>query len=274
MAYISNKLTHWLGRQASTPDEQYMLLTEKILAKKELLFSRSPIRFFQRGHGIAPMTFPLPMICFTDAPFSEVEGLCDRYSRFGVVFDKAYLANCLTAPVGYALHPYLYEGYPELYHTISGLRQYIEGISIPSGNRAGKVVSVGRLLGLLTRMIAYWQNYDEKEFEFNVVRTPEGYDTPQTDEPLPTQTAYFEDPHALYFEREWRMVLWPDMIPAPWHVTHDGNTYFRFNEQYVPYVVLPREFKKRLIDSQGDVFKGFDRSCIPAILSFEDLRYM
>jgi hypothetical protein len=40
MAYISNKLTHWLGRQASTPDEQYMLLTEKILAKKELLFSR------------------------------------------------------------------------------------------------------------------------------------------------------------------------------------------------------------------------------------------
>jgi hypothetical protein len=46
MAYISNKLTHWVGSK-KTKEEQYSILTQNILKEKMLLFG-SPIWSFSQ----------------------------------------------------------------------------------------------------------------------------------------------------------------------------------------------------------------------------------
>ena len=107
MAYVSNVLTHWVGR-GKTIDEQYAILTNDILKKKELIYSLSPWHFGSKyGGPTDPTQLPIPMISFADIPFSECARHCDRYSHFGLSFDKGYLANCYASPVGYVQHPFI-----------------------------------------------------------------------------------------------------------------------------------------------------------------------
>jgi len=44
MAYISNKLTHWVGKN-KPPEEQYNILTQNILKEKELRFGKCEWNF-------------------------------------------------------------------------------------------------------------------------------------------------------------------------------------------------------------------------------------
>jgi len=93
-------------------------------------------------------------------------------------------------------------------------------------------------------------------------------------EPLPYQAEFFEDVAALYFEREWRMVLSSTAHDLPWHYREGDTTYFKFNEKYLGPIVVPREYVGRFNKERDEMFSQYDKRWIPSVLAYEDLRFM
>jgi hypothetical protein len=260
MAYISNCLTHWVGRTAPSDDERYNILVNAIIARRELLFSPCLWNFHTRFGGVE--NHRIPMICFTDIPFSEVTVHCDRYSRFGISLAKNYLANCLASPVGYVLNPFAFEGYSFLHHRLHGIRSLIDGKEIPDGKHKGQVFRVNELLAHLQSICCFLENYDKEEYRFNDSQP----------HPFPEQEKFFDNPSALYYEREWRLVerrgsRWP------WDEYRDGRHYFRFEPQFVRYVIMPHSFLTRFAEDSARCMGDYPQPR-PSVLAFEDLRYM
>jgi hypothetical protein len=87
---------------------------------------------------------------------------------------------------------------------------------------------------------------------------------------VPGQEEYFEDPTALYYEREWRMVA-DNQALQPWMFQTTEGLFFNFNEEYLAYIVIPRGYKKSI---PTEVVAGYKAGCVPAILEYEDLQHM
>ena len=261
MAYVSNCLTHWVGR-GKPVDEQYRILTECILIKRQLLYGSAPWHFSSKYGGLKKdRQFTIPMVCFTDIPFSECVHHCQRYSEFGVSFDKVHLVNCLASPVGYALNPLIFESYSYISHTLHGIRGLVDGKTIPDGLRKGEGVSIHDLLRRFQYMCGFLEQYSEREFDFAENRP----------EPREGQEEFFEDPSALYYEREWRMALSEDAKDLRWNECCGGKYYFTFGEQYLKYVIVPREYIDRFRKEEDNVFA--DYRVRPSVLLFEDLKH-
>jgi len=260
MAYVSNVLTHWVGR-GKTEDEQYAILTENILKNKELLYGTCPWHFVSRYGGVK--NFTITMISYTDIPFSECSQHCDKYSHFGLSFDIHYLANCLASPVGYIQHPFIHQNYSYIYHTLSGIKNVVNGIEIPEGKRKGKKFDARQLLSRFQFMMCYFEDYSTDEFKYNEAAV----------EPIPGQENYFTDTSALYYEREWRMVLSNTAKDLPWNVSHDGKTYFKFNEHFLKWIIVPQAYVHRLQEVQETIFSDYELRYIPKIVAYEDLKY-
>ena len=261
MSFISNKLIHWVG-SGKSPEEQYSLLTQEIVRKKRLKFNECAWTFRTKYGGVERDKQKYSMICFTDIPLSEApRSICERYSSFGIAFEKAYLSKCTVSPVGYVLDPRVYIYFSHIFHTLSGIRPLVANKTIPEGARKGELIDIDVLLAKFMHIMAYESDYSRTEFD---------YDN--------WQDGYFERDDALYFEREWRMVitLRPIDESYPWLRLEDNNTklYFQFDERYVPYVIMPRQYRSRLIAEHKEVFESYNVNHIPAVITFEDLRYM
>jgi hypothetical protein len=128
--YVSNELTHFVGRSLRADEEaQYQLLL-KICRSGTLLDPRylgkrdTPIFFFnvvdRDGSERRQQYFPEPyfevringpveanefvapeMVCFCDIPLLELEIHTSKYSRFGLAFHKAFLVRQGASPVHY-----------------------------------------------------------------------------------------------------------------------------------------------------------------------------
>ena len=262
MAYVSNVLTHWVGRGKS-PDQQYTILTQSILKKKELLYSACPWHFRSKYGGVERSE--ITMISFADIPFSECARHCDKYSHFGISFDKRYLANCLACPVGYVQHPFIHNNYSYIYHGLHGVKGLLSGTEIPEGKRKGEKFNPHELLTRFQYIMAFLEDHSVDEFKYN---------EPPAKLPLSGQEGFFENPSALYYEREWRMVLSGKATSLPWHEAREGKTYFRFEGQYVKWVIVPREYVPRLRDEQTSIFGDYPLRGIPSIVAYEDLAFL
>jgi hypothetical protein len=259
MAYISNHLTHWAGRGMASDDDRYDLLINNILAKRELLFSSCPWEFCAKYGGVT--NFSIPVICFTDIPFGEVERHCSRYSRFGVSLTKNYLTNCLASPVAYTLSPFVYEAYSGLLHSLWGIQSLVDGKILPEGKHQGTTCDIQKMLMWVQTLAIFYQNYDRQEYVYNEKRM----------HPRPDQDSYFERPEALYYEREWRLIE-RQGSQLPWDVYRDGKHFFRFEPAYVRFIVMPRTYVNRFAADASKCLKDYP-SLQPSILAFEDLKY-
>jgi len=257
MAYVSNTLTHWVGRNKSD-DEKYELLANNILMEKELLYNPCPWVFHSKYGGVTK--FEIEMISFTDIPFSECKNHCDKYSHFGLSFEKHYMANCLACPVGYVQNPFIHQNYSYIYHTLNGIKGLTE-ITIPEGKKKGKKLDVHELLSRFQHIMIFLENYSKNEFIYNELK----------EIPHEGQDDFFEDASALYYEREWRMVLNSISRNIPWNVTHNGRTFFKFNEKYLKWVIVPRNYVHKIRKEHGDIFKNYNY--IPNIIAYEDLAH-
>ncbi len=269
MAYISNKLTHWVGR-SKTPEEQYNILTQHILKEKELRFGECEWNFGTKD--IVIKNHMIKMISFTDIPFSESEIHCKKYSQFGISFDKIYLANYHASPVGYIQNPHIHGNYFHILPAFDALKTILQ----KSGNSTWDFVNpngtpgkmtVDQMCNLLQHMLEFSEDYSKAKFEYRKV----GSDF------MSGQENFFEDPEALYFEREWRIILssgtsaeyLPNIIEK-----RDKYTFFKFDEKHVGPIIMPKKFIPQFNKESKDIFLEYNKENIPSVLAYEDLKYI
>jgi hypothetical protein len=261
MAYVSNVLTHWVGR-GKPCDDQYNILTQLILRRKELLFGSSPWNFRSKYGGVTQ--FQISMISFSDIPFSESSKHCSKYSRFGLSFEKHYLANCLTSPVGYVQNPFVHENFSYIITHLQGMKGLLNGTEIPDGKAKGEKFDVEKLLSRFQYMMCFLEDHSKVEFIYNEAKP----------EPFPGQEGFFQDPSSLYYEREWRMVPSTTGMNLPWLQTRDGKTYFGFDERYLKWVIVPKAYLPRFHQEWASIFSDYRLGHIPSVVAYEDLEYI
>ena len=112
--YISNELTHFVGRKLETEDEQFDLLL-KILRDGTLIHRVNMFGFPQiESPGqiyevwVSPSDkvsenkmFNPSMICFCDIPLADMRLHTQKYSSFGLSFRKLFLVEKGANPVFY-----------------------------------------------------------------------------------------------------------------------------------------------------------------------------
>lgn len=105
--YISNELTHFVGRHQAKEQEQYNTLIE--------ILNTGILKYAPKGHltgglalGIYPETkasknemYNPPIVCFCDIPLADLSIHMKKYSRFGISFLKSYLIKKGANPVFY-----------------------------------------------------------------------------------------------------------------------------------------------------------------------------
>jgi hypothetical protein len=102
--FLSDDLTHFVGRSAPTAEAQFEILV-KILQQEVLL----PRPDFDRLHGTVSLsatgqqgeTFPMDIVCFCDIPLSDLQFHMRKYSQFGISFDRNLLVARGANPVFY-----------------------------------------------------------------------------------------------------------------------------------------------------------------------------
>ncbi len=259
MSYISNKLTHWAGGQKSS-DKQYEILTKLILSPKKLKFNSCNWNFCTRRGG--RIGYKIPMICFTDIPFSEVENHCKKYSTFGISFDKTYLANCHASPVGYVQNPNIHNYYIYIEFALKLLQPVLNQKDIVSWGGKNNNYSINEILSRFEYIMALKEDYSKKEFLYN-----ENNPIPQNN-----QETFFEDVDALYFEREWRIILNDKNLP--WIENIEKDSYFNFDEKFVGPIIMPRKYIESFKREQSKVFENYNKAYFPSVLAYEDLKYI
>jgi Putative abortive phage resistance protein AbiGi, antitoxin len=105
--YVSDELTHFVGRSAKTEDERYDILVNKILKSGWLTY---PPHDVGRPRRLA-LDFAQPLstdqalkyevVCFCDIPEPDLAIHVRKYSRFGLAFKKEFLIAKGACPVFY-----------------------------------------------------------------------------------------------------------------------------------------------------------------------------
>ena len=114
--YVSNLLTHFVGRKEKDERDQYNILI-KIIKSGWLLSANMvgthiddlPQRIQQVSYGYAlnlsnldlNTVFVSDVVCFTDIPLSDIQLHIKKYSPFGISFSKEFLLNNGENPVFY-----------------------------------------------------------------------------------------------------------------------------------------------------------------------------
>ncbi|MBN1794140.1 MAG: hypothetical protein JW844_04165 [Candidatus Omnitrophica bacterium] len=269
MAYISNILTHWAVSKKDE-GEQYSIFTEKILKKKELRFGNCKLSFLSKFFK----DIICEMISFTDIPLSECESHCANYSKFGISFEKAYLTNLYTTPVAYSQNPAFFGNLDYVFEILKRVNE----ILIKNGeekfdlNDKEKGYTInGGLLPLLKHILSYYEEYDkDKEFPYSYGKSPPTL--------LSQQESFFENIKAGYFEREWRLIpsslFERDFSAMITDRREDGYRYFKFEEKYVKYIIMPKGCIPRFNQEKENIFLEYNNEDIPSILAYEDLKSM
>jgi hypothetical protein len=108
--YISRYLTHFTGRTLGSDDERYKCLS-KILKddwisclphdKAAQIGAGIQIRFKENISESRNRMFVPDMVCFCDIPIGDLHIHTEKYSRFGLAFDKEFIASRGGGPVYY-----------------------------------------------------------------------------------------------------------------------------------------------------------------------------
>jgi hypothetical protein len=213
------------------------------------------------------------MISFTDIPLSESELFCKRYSRFGISFNKTYLANCHATPVGYIQNPAIPDNIRFILKALEALKIKLDEERIKEWYFGGfrpnekETATVDSIQRLLLYVFSFTEKYSkDKEFQYSKGQI----------RPLLGQEKFFEDPNALYFEREWRILLntllkqeLKDYIEE-----REKDVYFKFDEKYVEFIIIPKECMLQFAKEKKSIFSHYNEENIPPVIAYEDLKYI
>lgn len=110
--YTSNLLCHFVGRSRKTDDERFELLV-KIIKGKQLVANLSdPDRaesWFQSGYKcehVGEVFGKCDCVCFCDIPNDSLAIHVNKYSKFGMGFEKTFIAEQGSHPVMYIPNNY------------------------------------------------------------------------------------------------------------------------------------------------------------------------
>ena len=105
--YISDELTHCIGRNEETDDDRYEIL-KIILESNQLKAKTRPgttvdydaMYDFQNKFS-SKEKFIARVVCFCDIPISDLKFHMKKYSKFGISFKKSYLVERGVNPIFY-----------------------------------------------------------------------------------------------------------------------------------------------------------------------------
>ena len=237
--YVSDELTHFVGRGLRSQEEQYRLF-RKILKERQLR-ATSPVppgraRYALKIHPRSRLSendaFQGSYVCFCDIPLADLDLHMDKYSRFGIAFPKAFLLKNGATPVMYVpdrgrpallpFHPYgrgivrsNSVAFDEFWRRYHRLRSKMEKTRDKAGELARLLADVCSFLDI--NLLSYLKFFDPR--------------------------LYDDDKRNFYMEREWRV-----MRPV------------RFGLIDVARVIVPVRFARRFRDNfpryDGEVVFG------------------
>ena len=221
--YVSNELTHFVGRSLPDDEARYALLV-KILRDGLLTSDPGSPAAQARWEGVVgssytpgapfsePGSYSIDCVCFCDIPVPDLPVHMAKYSQFGLAFTKAFLitkaanavsywaANGLTPGGGGTWQAYFNSQVANFHGLIDSLRADYPSVPAPRDNMDGRLEG---LFGFVNFMLNYTKLFDAS--------LPDSH------------------PDSYYMEREWRLA---------------GNIAFEL--QHVERVILPRAFAGRL----------------------------
>lgn len=105
--YISNLLCHFVGRSKPSEEEKFQLLL-LIIKSGTLLCSLDPhntpktiMSPTYAGEHVGEVLERCDCVCFCDIPDESLSIHTNKYSKFGIGFDKAFITRCGARPVMY-----------------------------------------------------------------------------------------------------------------------------------------------------------------------------
>ena len=105
--YTSNLLCHFVGRSKKTDDERFDLLIT-IIKGTQLIANianpNNPVSHFQSGYQcehVGEVFGKCDCVCFCDIPNESLGIHTDKYSKFGMGFEKNFIAEQGAHPVMY-----------------------------------------------------------------------------------------------------------------------------------------------------------------------------
>ena len=105
--YVSNLLCHFVGRSKPTEEEKFQLLL-LIIKSGTLLCSLDPpntpktiMSPTYAGEHVGEVLERCDCVCFCDIPDESLSIHTNKYSKFGIGFDKAFITKCGARPVMY-----------------------------------------------------------------------------------------------------------------------------------------------------------------------------
>lgn len=226
--YVSRELTHFVGRILPSDDERFALMLKIIqsgvISSKPDDFQKRFVYGFVSGMNVMERS-PVDqyaMACFCDIPLADVGIHMQKYSTFGIAFDREFLVRHGARPV--------------LYIPRGGQRKLV-GDTITTTemiNRGVKQLQelvfahIGREEGpnearSLRRIALEAQRF----LHIEVISFMQPFDSTLGD----------DDANNVYMEREWRVV--------------DG---VRFALQDISRIIIPKHYGKRFRDAFPDYY--------------------
>lgn len=229
--YVSNELTHFIGRaNLNDQDAQYDLLL-KIVREEELLAAYRPVGMDEAVHlqpgshsGIILGSFPsdrkgqspyeASVVCFCDIPIADLPIHMKRYGMFGIAFVKSFLVSMGASPVLYVARDanvgnlskgettLLGDKIDEMFQDLFNVYYYIMKLRIASQDKSA-IPSIFSFSTLQNRIFSFIKLFDAS--------------SPADGE------------ENFYMEREWRKF---------------GNVPFHLKDVY--RIILPKKYSERL----------------------------
>lgn len=105
--YVSNLLSHFVGRSLSSDNDKFDLLVS-IISKGTLLCTLDPkdesisvMGPIYKGERAGEILEKCNCVCFCDIPDKSLDIHTAKYSKFGIGFDKSFITSCGASPVMY-----------------------------------------------------------------------------------------------------------------------------------------------------------------------------
>ena len=207
--YVSNELTHFVGRGLEADEERYSLLVQIL---KSGWLTPGPVPYPQEGQRTLITTSgakfsdegmydPL-VVCFCDIPVADLSIHMEKYKQFGLAFTKEFLVKKEARPV--------------FYMTQAKAKEF-DALA----DRYGRLFSSTNLGRLVKEEKLTTEEYSLFEqlrvyLDFNVFSLCKPFDERRTSD---------VDPQNFYMEREWRV---------------HGNVHFDVTDVY--RIIIPQEY--------------------------------
>lgn len=252
--YTSTLLCHFVGRSKANDDERFELLVTIIKGRKLIANLSNPINpesVFQGGYQcehVGEVFGKCDCVCFCDIPDTALSIHTNKYSKFGMGFEKTFIAKQGAHPVMYVPENYAIiergEGsatgrtstprepkmyYPYLLQVSTNLLPLMEigyfGVDLQQQENNLKSVGLGEHLNLFNdavRKMFFSGQYHP--LLFNIMQ---GMANQMAYVKLFDATLPDDHPDNYYMEREWRSL---------------GNVDFSIND--IKTIYLPTEYYK------------------------------